>query len=59
MARVEEKDAWLLREGKEGKEAILQEWNWRDKKETNYSGKIGTERGGKLQGKKTYITEED
>lgn len=51
MARVKETRTLLLREGKKGKEAMLQEWKWGGKNETNYSGRIGMEKDGKLQGK--------
>lgn len=29
---------------------MLQKWNWGEKNETNYSGRIGVEKVGKLQG---------
>lgn len=50
---LKETHIWSLKDGKEGKEEEkLQERKWGGKNESNYSGGIGMERGGKFQGKR-------
>lgn len=51
-AGVKETHIWSLKDGKEGKEEEMLQGNRREKNESNYSGEIGMERGGKFQGKR-------
>lgn len=51
-AAVKETHTWSLKDGKEGKEEMLQERNRGGKNGSNYSGVIGMEWGGKFQRKR-------